>query len=215
MPPKEVTSTEFNPRHRVIGAIILVVLAVIFVPLVLEEDAPQPEIRQSAAPVTRADSDGGIENKMVVAPVTRIGRAATTADAPGAAADKASDAPAPAAAVVPAPAEPPPVEARPAPDVAPKTAAVAPRPSKPEPAATISGGWVVQVGVYSNAANAARMRERLKQHGHPVTTENVTLEGGKAVRVRVGPYPDKATALKTQARIKKETGVLGLVAAYP
>jgi cell division septation protein DedD len=69
----------------------------------------------------------------------------------------------------------------------------------------------VQVGTFSSTDNATRLRDKLKSLGHSVHTDSVTVGGKKAMRLRVGPFADRAKADKAQAQIRKETGVAGVV----
>ena len=55
----------------------------------------------------------------------------------------------------------------------------------------------------------ARMRSKLKAEGYPSYTEKL----GDKIRVRAGPFPNKAAADKAAARIQKVLGVSASVAA--
>jgi DedD protein len=172
---------EFNPKHRIVGAIVLVALVVIFVPMILSGREPPPELKGAREAPPRAEIT---ETKMVVTPVP--------AEEP--------KLPESTETVVQVPVEPKPVpmpEAKPA-------------PAKPA-AVKIEDGWMVQVGTFSNTQNAARLRDRLKNLGHSVHADSVTVGGKKAMRLRVGPFADRAKADKAQAQIRKETGVAGVV----
>lgn len=192
---------DFDPKHRIIGAIVVVVLAVILIPMILgEREPPAPP---TVSPTLVSDEPPAEENKVAITRVTppgAIGQVEQPSE-PKAAADAAL-APTPAKQAVKPVAEP-----KPAPVVA-KT---------PAPAATkpVNSGWVVQVGTYSNAANATRLERKLRAEGQPVLTERITLAGGKAVRLRVGPFADRTAALKAQERIQKDVGVKGVVLSYP
>ncbi len=84
------------------------------------------------------------------------------------------------------------------------------------PAATRPAkGWVVQVGVFANAANAAKLADTLKGQGHEVMLDHVTLQNAKRLRLRVGPFADKPRAQQAQAEIRQATGVAGAVLGYP
>jgi DedD protein len=200
--------TEFNPRHRIIGAVILVTAAVIFVPMVLSEREAPP---LSASAPTVAPIEAQREDEVKIA-VTDLRRPASDSSAP-----------------VPAPAAPAPA-ARTMEAAKPAAAALAPPPAKaaaaspakapekvqpPKTAPKLDQGWVVQVGTFSNTTNAERLEAKLREEGHAVRTERVTLASGKAVRLQVGPFRDKALALKAQGQIQKEIGVQGVVLAYP
>lgn len=115
--------------------------------------------------------------------------------------------PAPARAVAkPAPAPKPPAvtSSRPAP---------AAKPPTPSPAA--QQAWVVQLGVYGNLKTAIDLREALRKAGHSAFTEEVATPHGKALRVRVGPHLDRASAQALRDRLARETGHDGIVMAYP
>ncbi len=105
--------------------------------------------------------------------------------------------PVPAAAAVPA--------AEPAPAASASTAA----------APTTGQAWVVQLGVFGNLKTAIDLREQLRKAGHSAFTEEVTTPQGKALRVRVGPELDRATAQAVRDRLARETGHDGIVVAYP
>lgn len=73
---------------------------------------------------------------------------------------------------------------------------------------------MVQVGTFTQIENATRLRDKLKKLGHSVHTDSVTVGGKKALRLRVGPFPDRAKADRAQAQIRKETGVTGVVQSH-
>jgi DedD protein len=190
---------EFNPKHRIVGAIVLVALVVIFVPMVLNEREPPPELKGAREAPARKEIT---ETRVVVTPVP----AAEVRPAESSEAAKTT---------------PPPVESKAAPETKPAAPTEIPAVvKKPEPApektakpATdkIEDGWMVQVGTFTNTQNALRLRDKLKGLGHSVHTDSVTVSGKKALRLRVGPYTDRAKADKAQAQIRKETGVAGVV----
>jgi len=186
---------EFNPKHRIVGAIVLVALVVIFVPMILSGREPPPELKGTREAPPRAEIT---ETKMVVTPVPA--EEPKLPESTG------------AVKVVRVP-----VENKPAPEV--KPAAVEqpivakksePAPAKPA-AVKIEDGWMVQVGTFTNLQNATRLRDKLKNLGLSVHTDSVTVSGKKAMRLRVGPFADRAKADKAQAQIRKETGVAGVV----
>jgi DedD protein len=171
---------EFSPKHRIVGAIVLVALVVIFVPMILSGREPPPELRGAREAPPRAEIT---ETRVLVTPVT-----------PDEATPPESSEAAQAA---------PPAESKPAP-------VAKPAPAKPA-TVKIEDGWMVQVGTFSSTDNATRLRDKLKSLGHSVHTDSVTVGGKKAMRLRVGPFADRAKADKAQAQIRKETGVAGVV----
>ena len=202
---------EFNPKYRIVGAIVLVALVVIFVPMVLNEREPPAELKGVAeGPARKPVAD----TKLVVAPVKNeeggdkeVSRVISkTVSVPAVSANTPHTETKPAA-----PAEKP---------VAAKKTTTASAPEKKPakasaPVAKITQGWIVQVGTFSNGENAIHLRDKLKRHGHTVHSETVTLAGKKALRLRVGPFNDKELAVMAQAQISRETGVQGAVQIYP
>ncbi len=186
MPENEKLPSPVNLKHRLIGAVILVLVAVMLVPLILSEQEPPTELRtvgdtpdKGAAPVPseytlpEPPSEPAPEKK----PAT-----ASTVKAP---ADDSRDG-----------------GGRATPGAVAGTA----KPSK---------GWVVQVGIFANTGNATRLRERLKQQGHAVLLDSISQNNEKRTRLRVGPFANKDAAQRAQAKIQQQAGVAGAVVAYP
>ena len=98
------------------------------------------------------------------------------------------------------------------PELEEKTALLAPE-IKPKPSEVT--GWVVQVGSFSNKANAVKLRDKLRKLG--MTSFVVTGQSNKGdiYRVRVGPEINRTDAEKLQAQIKQKTKLNGLVMKYP
>lgn len=204
----------FNPKHRIIGAVILVIAAVVAVPLLLNREAPPepptenvegnatvvdvPPLGESpAAPVTAAPAP------LAPAPIAPAPIAPDTATVPstetkpqsasGAIAANAPPASAPAATQKPAP------------------IAEAPKPSATRtPAAK---GWYVQVGTFSNEANAKALAARLKARGYKVRLDDARVGGKRALRVQVGPYSQNAAATRARQEIERKLQVKGVVRA--
>lgn len=206
MADRQDTSQDFNPRHRVAGAIILVVLAVVLVPLVLQDHAPSgpaPPTVEVPEPATR----------VVVTPLTPVPfednrQPATVKTIPSLT----------ASATPPAGDQ---TEAtRPANDVQAQNtstpARVVPSPKPPTTAVrTPDKGWIVQVGAFSRMDNALRLKQNLVRHGYASEMDKISLNKGKGVRVRVGPYTTEADAQTALTRIQREFGIKGVVRAYP
>lgn len=206
MAEKDSEPTSFDPRHRIIGAIIVVSLAVIFIPMILDErDTPSVLKEVSEIPKRAADADDAA-TRVVVTPVGDLGadKDKPAPATPEALAPKPQDQAPPRAPVVPVPSE----SAAPAPAAKPAEKPVA---KDKAPAVPADAGWYVQVGVYASRENAQRVIEKLKGRGFAVVTDSVKIEGGKATRLRVGPYREKVGAERAAARIEKETGLHGMV----
>jgi DedD protein len=84
---------------------------------------------------------------------------------------------------------------------------------KPDPKADAKASgdtrYIVQVGAFSDTNTAQTARAKVEKLGIKTYTQEVNTPTGKKIRVRVGPYPNKAEADKAMASLKKA----GLVAA--
>jgi len=198
-------------KARLIGASILVLLAVALVPELLSGP------KNSAAGGTTA---GGAKNTRTV-----------TIDLGGAVADGAKLEPRPDTAAAPAPAPSLPTLDSPAPAPARATeteaqtastrqdqpAAVEEAPSPPErapearpaaieptvqSAAPPKGAFSVQVGAFGSEATARKLVADLKADGMPAYIAPLSKSGKTLHRVRAGPVPDRAAADKLAARLK-------------
>ncbi|HEX2083707.1 MAG TPA: SPOR domain-containing protein, partial [Xanthomonadaceae bacterium] len=103
--------------------------------------------------------------------------------------------------------------AKPAPKPASQSDA-APVPPAPKPAAS-GTGFAVQVGAFGNAAEATRLRDRLRAAGFTTFTETVDSDKGQLTRVRVGPVLSRAEADRLRAQLSAKAGVSGIVRPHP
>ncbi len=76
-----------------------------------------------------------------------------------------------------------------------QTAELAGAPDRPVyAAATAPGAYFVQVGAYSDPANAQRVRDAVSAAGPVVVDTRTTASGGELFRVRVGPWTSREEA---------------------
>jgi DedD protein len=169
-------------KERLLGASILVAIAVLVVPELLsgpKAGAPPP------AP-----------NAITPEPIRNV-----TVDLATSQAQATPDPEPPAAAPPPtaAPAAPAASGTRSAPSTRAEPAAPVETPSPPPISAA---HWAVQLGSFANRANADNLVHQLKTQG---MTANV-LSGGSGqslrFRVRMGPFADREAAERTAARLK-------------
>ena len=151
-------------KQRLIGAIVLVALAVIFLPMLVKGPAPDSGVANVPISAPAAPSDGQFETRELplVAPTggatgLQSGASTTQPLADGA-----------AVAADPAPA-----------DTSPAVAA---------------GNYAVSFGAYASEADADRVIASLKSAQLAGFREPATINGRQAWRVRVGPYADRALA---------------------
>ncbi len=198
-------------RRRLLGALVLGVVAAIVLPLLLDSEPRQAitdvqvEIapREAAAPPKEGESPAHGAEVAVVPPIEP------------AAPEKAAEAAAPAEAAKAEPAKPEaakPEAAKspPKPVEAPKAAAVAP---KPEPVPKSAAQFAVQVGAFANAGSARAQADKARKAGVRVYTESVKTAQGERTRVRVGPFASREAAEQARARLKSigiESAVVAL-----
>lgn len=166
---------EIGLKERLIGAVVLVILGVILIPLFLKS-TPAPD-NGATASLSLAPADGTTV-KQVTLPLTAPAQA-TLAPA---AATRAAEAPAPASAPKPA--------VHPIPR---------PAPAAPQP----QGKWLVQAGSYGSEVNADKVVKTLEQHGFHASVSRIVKSGRSYYRVRVGPYAVRADADKAAAAVAK------------
>ncbi len=218
---------EFPLKQRLIGAAVIIALAVVIIPMLLNGSGhkgveqipppPQPDatahsgaVREEPVPLPPADSSGRVVD---AAPDAGSAPSAapspdSTVQAPPAVAPEPS---APAAAAEPSEpaAAPQPAPSAPAPEVA-KAA-----PAKPA-ASTEPEAWVVQVGSFSEESKATALRDRLRKDKFNAFVERYTGADHRTMfRVRVGPELERARADALQKRLAEEEKLKGFVTHHP
>lgn len=173
-------------RRRLVGAVALVLVVIVFLPMLLDSE-PKP-----------LSEDVSI-NIPAVPPADQ---------APMLAAPPPSQDPAPS----PRPETTEAPESAPAsqPSAADTTASTAkPSSSTAKPAATES--YVVQLGAFTSPAKARQLVAKLKENRFRAYTQTVKTAGGQLTRVRVGAYPSREAAEKARDQLKARKLVIGEV----
>ncbi len=196
-------------RRRLIGAIALVTIVAVFLPMFLDHEPKQ--VKQDISIQIPSSEPGTFTSKVVpMAPGTPGPKSAPRAapetpakppPAPKTEVAQASGAK-PADTVPPAhdtEAAPPKAPAKPAPAPAAKSAPAPQAPSTPAPG---KGGFVVQVAALSDADKAKQMQEKMVAAGIKSYTEVVPTAKGNVTRVRAGPFASRDEAEKIQLKLK-------------
>jgi DedD protein len=215
---------DFLLKQRLVGAIVLVALGVIFIPMLLEgpdrtlvpemPPLPEPEgqeFNQPLKPFSEQTQTPAQPQKEVIqaeAPHPSEGASAPTADAGAPKEPVASPAPSPQDG-----------RGRTADKTAPEQtgAESEPAPAAPsQPAAKGPlGNWIVQMGSFSSEQNALRLRDQLRKSGFVAQVEKVMVGGKTLFRVRVGPYLERAEAERDRQAMSKTLKLDGRVLSYP
>ena len=225
-------------KQRLVGAAVLVLLAVIFIPMLLESGSEPGEAGLDLGPPPNGES--GFSSRIIaveespsempkeLAPVeTRSSggqeerdeeessarnpiddSAETTTDA--IAAREAPDDADSMTTVVVAPDSPDSAEVPAAPEEADERDGAAPVEEEPPAPA-----WAAQLGSFAERRNALVLRNRLRAKGYPAFTESVTSDQKEVTRVLVGPEPTRDRTLSTIEALRRDTGLDGFVVRHP
>ncbi|WP_166268446.1 SPOR domain-containing protein [Marinobacter caseinilyticus] len=212
-------------KQRVIGALVLVCLAVIFVPMLFDEphtdrssrvidipeEPPFPEVQAPPVPEQDAPSYHLEESTNgSVTPMTDNQLVESNSQTPAATSESGTAAPAET--------EPP---------VSGEQAAVAPM-TEPEPeqqqettasdgsesaeyTRSLEGAWVVQLGSFGDVDNARRLRENVRKKGYDSHIQRVEKGDTVFTRVFSGPFASKSDAEVAKKRLDAEFNLNGLV----
>ena len=192
-------------KERIIGAIVLVVFVVLVVPIFLDGPPQEGEI-VSERVLLPGQEDQNIKTVVLDRERTEpLPVANNTEDAAG---QKVVE-PEP----VPQKPEPQTVEEKPPARVEQK-----PQPESPEPdtkpIASSSGMWAVQLGSFSNKANAEKLAADLRKQGYAAFLSQLKTSSGQLHRVRIGPQKDRESAEAMAAKLLK-VGHKGQVLPHP
>ncbi|WP_019022228.1 SPOR domain-containing protein [Thioalkalivibrio sp. ALE23] len=193
-------------RYRLVGAVILIALAVIFLPWLFDgagyqymtdAEDPVPEAPQFAEPDVPLPSerdtrmrDEAPEDEMETPGMdtSRVAEARRLPSDLDAEDDMAGD-----------------------------DAAQGPEPLRREgePTQEVSSGWAVQVGSYRDGDNAREQERALRDAGLAAFIEDVTVDGETVYRVKVGPRADREAAIRLREDLEEERGLSGIVVTFP
>ncbi|RZJ15891.1 MAG: SPOR domain-containing protein [Haliea sp.] len=226
--PESIEALRRRAKHRLIGAVVLVLIGVVGFPLLFDT---QPRPISVDIPIEIPDRNKVKPLAPPAAPA--VAQAASAAGAVTAAVAPESE---PKVAAVPAPPAQSAIkteapaeaavqpEAKPERAPEPKVAKVEPKPEpKPAPAAdgakarallegrpvetsagpaAADGRFVVQVGAFADPVKARETRLKVEKTGMKTYTHVAETKDGKRIRVRVGPFPTRAEADKAADLIK-------------
>jgi DedD protein len=74
----------------------------------------------------------------------------------------------------------------------------------------IQTGFTIQVGVYSDAANVKQLQAKLKEAGYVSHTEKITTAKGEKIRLRAGSFPSHQEAADALVKLQG-SGLPGMV----
>ena len=212
-------------KQRLIGAVVLALVAILFLPLILTNDVKAPDVSEVPLDMPKAPESEFETRDLPLNVPTGKAPAGGVLGVPRAPVDTAIELPVtdnstvgnPGSTVVGTPdsaafqtvepvkpAEIKPVETKPA-ETKPVVTTPKPIVEKPadiKPAAVAAGNFTITIGSFTNLESANNLVSRLKAQKLPVLTEKITVSGKPALKIRIGPYADRASA--EAARLKAD-----------
>lgn len=206
-------------QKRLIGASVLIVLAIIFVPMLLDgseqprsetlplviPEPPERDFETRVVPLDTAATEPAVPASVAeaigIAPQEPAVAETPAATTPDAIATIDTQAPTRIDAVSGEPVSPAAAGAAPATPVAATPVTSVPAATAPTTAA--SGRFLVALGSYSNAANANALAAQLRGAGYKVLSDNVAVNGQNATRLRIGPYATRGQAEAARLAVKQ------------
>lgn len=200
-------------KRRLVGAAVLVALAVIFVPMLVDQEHDDGV----GDPIVIPDpptfvEDGSVASDALPEPEDLM-MPLPTPEPPGSIAEDAASAAVPQD-TQPSTGEP---ERRTTAESASPSAARKPKAAAagPKPVPDGVSAWVIQVASLGSPEAARGMQDELRAKGYPAFVEQATVRGQRYYRVRVGPEVERALADDLAKRLASDTGNKPLVQRYP
>jgi len=210
-------------KERVVGAAVLVLAAVIFIPMILagspsgdssDTRPTRPADGLAQTPDAQSAAAGArFSSRIVPLGESPSGRGTAAALALDKARERISETSAVSSGAAPAasPAPSPPVVK----STQRKPAANKAATKRPPGKQTAGGGWVVQLGSFATARNAHALRDRLKSKGYKAFARSSGSGVDAATRVYVGPDATRDAARHRVSRLLDETRLKGFVVRNP
>ena len=183
-------------QERVIGAIVLVVVAVLIVPVFLDGRANDSAVVSEVVSLPGQNHQQRTTHKIVL---NRDRTEPVPTNVPSSASDSSAE-----------------TTQRELPAVAKTSTEAAPSARTESPVATESstGMWAVQLGSFSNQQNAERLAADLRKQGYSAFLSKLETGSGLLHRVRIGPQKDRAAAESVATRLG-QSGHVGQVVPHP
>ncbi|AFP31061.1 SPOR domain-containing protein [Marinobacter sp. BSs20148] len=202
-------------KQRIIGALVLISLAVIFVPMIFDEphsgrnstsinipeEPPFPEVSTEPPPQTAMPEYQNVSGPAAADRASGSGDFKLIEE------------------VTPEPPEPATPTAASNTVTPPPMAEVKPAPARPEPSPqteeefsrSLEGAWVVQLGSFSDADNARRLRDSAREKGYSSHLQEFSRGDTRLTRVFSGPFASKSESEAAKAALDKAFSLNSLV----
>ncbi|MGB5958515.1 SPOR domain-containing protein [Pseudomonas sp.] len=205
-------------KQRMVGALVLVALAVIFLPMLFTREDEMRQVHVEAPQAPAMPSLPEVKVEPVAVPEPQV--IAQEPQQPAVVVDE-STAPAstPSQPITPSPqtqAQVQPAKPQaPAPKVEPKPAAPVAKPAAPAAPSKIDVNglpvsWSIQLASLSNRAGAEKLQQTLRSQGYNAYIRSA----GGMNRVYVGPLIERAEAERVRDAVNRQNGLKGFVVRF-
>ena len=191
-------------KERLVGAAVLVIIAVIFIPMILTGPVDSGSITKTNIPERPDDkfSSKLIPLSDTLEPIQPVQIDSIQSEESVAAKTTVSE-------------EQKQTEAEPSKDTISKTDDAVKKDKTVVDKQVGLSAWVVQLGSFSSKVNADKLNLQLRKEGFPAFVEPVKQKGETAYRVRVGPELLRSDADALLKKIKTKMNLEGIVLRYP
>jgi len=185
-------------KQRIVGAIVLVALGVIFIPIILNQEGDDSPITGSNIP----EKPETLQQLATQQPPASPAGPEIDTDKPR----LVDDGIPPVEQTDTSSSEKPVTEVQQSPKPEKKPTAKEPTTKKPtaKKPATKTRAWVVQVASFAERSKALKLRDRLRKSKYSAFVESVSSSKGTRYRVRVGPVVQRKKADVLKTKIAKE-----------
>ena len=190
-------------KQRLVGAIVIFALAVIFLPMILRGPVEDRSFGMPAQIPPRPDAplSGEAVEPAPLADEPTLDRIPVEAAGSGDHHPEESEF-ADAAPMTESPADA-------------KSDVASRPPSEPESQAARVEGFAVQVGSFSRRDNAVGLRDQLRERGYSAFVDEVSRDQGRLYRLRVGPVMNRDEARDLAERLQRDESLDGMVVSHP
>ncbi|MDE1165710.1 MAG: SPOR domain-containing protein [Pseudomonas sp.] len=204
-------------KQRMVGALVLIALAVIFLPMLFSRQDELRQVRVDAPDAPAAPVMQQVKVEPVEVPQPQALQEPVPTDEEVAQQQPPQAPSQPVAPAPPAPASKPVAPAKPAPAQAPVAAAKPAAPVQPAPAAPakvdpngLPVSWSVQLASLSNRASADALQKSLRTQGY-----NAYVRSADGMnRVFVGPLIERAEADRLRDTLSRQQNMKGFVVRF-
>ena len=200
-------------KERIIGAAVLVVFVVLVVPIFLDGPPGEEEIVTERVLLPGQD-ETRTQTVVLDRDRTEPVPAGTSNETPAEAVETPAEPVEQPAAAQPEASKPETSEPEVSEPVV-RREEPAPAPAQQQqPVSSTTGMWAVQLGSFSNKANAEKLAADLRKQGYAAFLSQLDTDSGTLHRVRIGPQKDRDAAEAMAARLLK-VDIKGQVVPHP